>query len=64
LSGQDGNRGYLIQSIIALLESLNKTDWDEVTIEPDHISDKVDVAWIGKAGTVLKRRQALIFQPF
>lgn len=51
MSGQDGNRGYLIQAIIALLESLNQTDWSEVTIEADHISDKVDVAWSGHFGT-------------
>ncbi|EGQ8249350.1 hypothetical protein GUA40_24465, partial [Vibrio parahaemolyticus] len=48
LSGQDGNRGYLVQSIIGLLESLKETGWSKVTIEADHISDKVDVAWHGK----------------
>lgn len=45
MSGQDGNRGYLLQSIIALLESLNEDDWDEITIEADEISQKVDIAW-------------------
>ncbi|EOB4122050.1 RNA helicase domain-containing protein [Vibrio alginolyticus] len=48
MSGQDGNRGYLVQSIIGLLESLKETGWSKVTIEADHISDKVDVAWHGK----------------
>lgn len=62
MSGQDGNRGYLIQSIIALLESLNNTDWNEVTIEPDHISDKVDVAWSGNAGTKVSQVKSSINQ--
>lgn len=47
LSGQDGNRGYLIQSVIALLESLNCSDWDQLTLEPTLISDKVDISWSG-----------------
>jgi hypothetical protein len=51
LSGQDGNRGYLIQSVIALLESLNRSDWDQLTLEPTHASDKVDISWYGSTAT-------------
>lgn len=51
LSGQDGNRGYLIQSVIALLESLNCSDWDQLTLEPAHDSDKVDISWYGATST-------------
>jgi hypothetical protein len=62
LSGQDGNRGYLIQSIIALLESLNDNDWTTVTIEADYISDKVDVAWQGIKGTKVSQVKSSINQ--
>lgn len=51
LSGQDGNRGYLIQTVIALLESLNRFDWDRLTLEPTHTSDKVDISWYGTTAT-------------
>lgn len=51
LSGQDGNRGYLIQTVIALLESLNRSDWDRLTLEPTHASDKVDISWYGATAT-------------
>jgi len=62
LSGKDGNRGYLIQSIIALLESLHDIDWTTVTIEADHISDKVDVAWQGEKGTKVSQVKSSINQ--
>ncbi|KAB0669044.1 hypothetical protein F6V30_14510 [Oryzomonas sagensis] len=51
MSGQDGNRGYLIQSVIALLESLNRSDWDQLTLEPTHVSDKIDISWSGASST-------------
>lgn len=51
LSGQDGNRGYLIQTVIALLESLNRSDWNQLTLEPTHSSDKVDISWYGETAT-------------
>ena len=47
MGGKEGNRGYLVQTIIALLESLNDDTWISVTIEPEHISEKVDVKWEG-----------------
>ncbi|MEM9504364.1 MAG: hypothetical protein AAGA01_10465, partial [Cyanobacteria bacterium P01_E01_bin.43] len=51
LSGQDGNRGYLIQAVVALLESLNQSDWGQLTIEPSHASDKIDILWCGASTT-------------
>ena len=51
MSGQDGNRGYLIQSVIALLESLSRSDWDRLTLEPTHASEKIDISWYGPAAT-------------
>ena len=51
LSGQDGNRGYLIQTVIALLESLNRSDWDRLTLEPTQGSDKIDISWYGATKT-------------
>lgn len=45
MSGQDGGRGYLVQSIIALLTSLEDNDWIRVTIEPDTATEKVDILW-------------------
>jgi hypothetical protein len=50
VGGREGNRGYLIQAAIALLESLTDPHWESVTLEPNHASEKIDVEWIGKAG--------------
>ena len=51
MSGQDGNRGYLIQTVIALLESLDRSDWGQLTIEPTYGSDKIDILWSGASAT-------------
>lgn len=45
MGGRDGNRGYLVQTLIALLQSLQLPDWTSVTIEPEHESEKVDILW-------------------
>jgi hypothetical protein len=50
MGGQEGNRGYLIQTVIALLKSLDDATWTSVTIEPDSASDKVDILWEGTKG--------------
>ncbi|MGI8980361.1 MAG: hypothetical protein ACR2FY_14130 [Pirellulaceae bacterium] len=50
MGGQEGSRGYLVQTAIALLESLDDPDWESVTLEPDHASEKVDVLWVHKTG--------------
>jgi hypothetical protein len=48
MGGQEGSRGYLFQAIIATLDSLNKREWDTVTIEPNTEKDKVDIVWTEK----------------
>lgn len=50
MGGQEGNRGYLIQAVIAILKSLDDATWTSVTIEPDSTSDKVDILWEGTKG--------------
>jgi len=45
MSGQESIRGYIIQTIIAILESL-QNDWKSICIEPDTKNDKVDIVWI------------------
>ncbi len=47
MGGKEGGRGYLIQTVIALLESLDDERWDSVTIEPSNSLEKVDVQWVG-----------------
>ncbi|APZ92238.1 ATP-binding protein [Fuerstiella marisgermanici] len=51
MSGRDGNRGYLVQTVIALLEALQSVDWHTVTLEPSHQSEKIDILRQGSAGT-------------
>lgn len=47
MSGNDGMRGYLIQTIISLLEGLmDNNNWSTMTIEPLTESQKVDVVWV------------------
>jgi tetratricopeptide (TPR) repeat protein len=38
-------RGYLVQTLVALLEALDDADWISVTLEPDHVSEKIDILW-------------------
>jgi hypothetical protein len=51
MGGREGARGYLIQTLIALLESLQDPNWTEVSIEPDNLHEKVDVVWHSKERT-------------
>lgn len=44
MSGQESIRGYICQTVIAVLESLQK-DWKYICIEPDTDNDKVDIIW-------------------
>jgi len=50
MGGQEGMRGYLIQTIIAVLESLDKNDWKSVCIEPTDEEQKVDIKWTYEDG--------------
>ena len=50
--GQTAMRGYLIQTLIALLTALdNESGWLSVTLEPNIESDKVDILWQYPNGT-------------
>jgi len=51
MGGQDGNRGYLIQAVVALLSSLDDPNWQSVSLEPNISSDKVDILWISPSQT-------------
>ena len=43
--GPDSIRGYLVQTLVALLQGLDDRDWLSVTLEPDHVSQKIDILW-------------------
>jgi len=45
MGGQAGGRGYLLQTMICVLKSLDDLHWDRVTLEPDNDSEKVDIVW-------------------
>jgi hypothetical protein len=46
MGGQHGMRGYLLQTIITVLDSLSQSaNWKSVTIEPNDESEKVDIKW-------------------
>ena len=38
-------RGFLCQTLIALLEAIDDPTWNSVTLEPDDESEKVDILW-------------------
>lgn len=50
MGGQSGIRGYLIQTLIAILESFERNDWASICIEPNDESEKVDIKWISEDG--------------
>ena len=41
--GEVGSRGYIFQSIVALMDCLGRCDWDEIKVEPNTDQDKVDI---------------------
>jgi tetratricopeptide (TPR) repeat protein len=45
MSGQAGARGYLVQSLICVINSIDDRQWHSLSIEPNLASDKVDVIW-------------------
>lgn len=47
MSGQESIRGYIFQSIIAVLDSL-QSDWESICIEPNIGNDKIDIIWVEK----------------
>ncbi|HFI2159476.1 TPA: hypothetical protein ACIDX1_000088 [Pseudomonas aeruginosa] len=47
MGGREAIRGFSIQTLICLLDSLDSKNesWEAVTIEPDSFKDKVDILW-------------------
>ncbi|MBR0343624.1 MAG: hypothetical protein IJH64_15485 [Oscillospiraceae bacterium] len=41
--GEIAQRGFIFQSIISMIECLNRDDWDTIKIEPETKDDKVDI---------------------
>lgn len=51
MNGQYSIKGYLLQSLVALLDSF-ETDWETVCVEPNDESEKVDIKWTYSNRTV------------
>ena len=47
MSGQEAIRGFLVQTLICLLDAMaiGASQWEAVTLEPDIAGDKVDILW-------------------
>lgn len=45
MGGRDSNRGYLLQTIIAVLTVLENQNCQSISIEPDDEDEKVDIKW-------------------
>ena len=65
MGGNAGIRGYIIQTIICMLDALEKdNEWTSVTLEPFDESEKVDIRWKYSNGitklTQVKSSQNLI----
>ena len=52
MNGQYSIKGYLYQSLVALLDSF-ETDWESVCIEPNDESEKVDIRWTYSDGRIV-----------
>ena len=47
MSGSAGMRGYLLQTLISLLDGLTAdSEWIELSLEPQVTSEKVDLLWV------------------
>ncbi|QSI05760.1 hypothetical protein [Treponema pedis] len=47
MNGSYAIKGYLVQSLVSLLDSF-KLDWETVSVEPNDESEKVDIRWTYK----------------
>ena len=54
--GAIAQRGFIFQSIIAMIECLERDDWDEIKMEPETKLDKVDFV-LRKNGAILSAIQ-------
>ena len=52
MGGQEAIRGFLVQTLIGLLDALdNDPPWECLTLEPNVDSEKVDILWVYADGT-------------
>ena len=56
MSGIAAQRGFIVQSIIAMIECLMDNNWDEIKLEPKTLKDKVDFMMF-KGNNILKAIQ-------
>ena len=47
MAARESIKGYLYQTLIALLQMLDDETWDTVAIEPRELDEKVDIYWSG-----------------
>ena len=50
MGGANALRGFLVQTMIAVLDSLGLDDWKTVATEPDISAEKVDIIWTFPSG--------------
>lgn len=51
MNGQYSIKGYLLQSLVALLDSFG-SDWETICVEPNDESEKVDIKWKYSNGSI------------
>lgn len=56
MAGSDAIRGFVIQGIISIFESVESDNWNSIKIEPQTDKDKVDIAFYNN-GNVIKAIQ-------
>lgn len=57
MGGRESQRGYLVQSISALLDAVDgQNDWIALSIEPNSDQEKVDIEWF-RSGNVTEVQQ-------
>jgi hypothetical protein len=54
MSARESIKGYLYQTLIALLQMLDDDTWSTVAIEPKELDEKVDIYWEGTQTTAMQ----------
>ena len=52
MNGQYSIKGYLYQSLVALLDSFG-SNWESICVEPNNESEKVDIRWNYSNGEIV-----------
>jgi hypothetical protein len=52
MSGQSAIRGFTYQTIASVIQSLSRSDWEKVMVEPNTTLDKVDIQWESETGEI------------